>query len=197
MAAKLTKKLAKKFQDEIRFIKGLVDQPKSVGAIFPTSSITARRMAQIVDLNSGLPVLELGPGTGVITKAILEKGVAPDQLYSVEYSDNFIPHLREGYPEVNFIHGDAFDVDAVVESSGVSQFDCVISALPLLNFPSAQRVKLIEDLLKVIPAGRPIIQFSYGPFSPVVASGGNYKVQHYGWVARNLPPAQLWVYSSK
>lgn len=194
MAGKLAKKLAKKFQAEIRFIKGWVDQPKSVGAIFPTSSVTARRMAGVIDLNSGLPVLELGPGTGVITKAILAHGVAAEQIHSVEYSEQFIPHLREDYPGVNFIHGDAFDVDAVCEKSGIKQFDCVVSALPLLNFPSAQRVKLIEDLLEIIPEGRPIVQFSYGPLSPVVAGGGSFKVEHYGWVARNLPPAQIWVY---
>lgn len=197
MAVKLTKKLVKKFQNEIRFIKGLVDQPKSVGAIFPTSSITAKRMASIVDLRSGLPVLELGPGTGVITKAIIKQGVVPENLYAVEYSENFIPHLRADYPKVNFIQGDAFDVDAIRQKSGVERFDCVISALPLLNFPSSKRVKLIEDLLEIIPDGRPVIQFSYGPLSPVVANAGKYHVEHFGWVARNLPPAQLWVYRKR
>ncbi|MFK5978132.1 MAG: class I SAM-dependent methyltransferase [Rhizobiaceae bacterium] len=197
MAVRLTKKLAKKFQNEIRFIKGLVDQPKNVGAIFPTSSITAKRMASIVNLHSGLPVLELGPGTGVITKAIIEQGVAPEQLYSIEYSETFLPHLRADYPKVNFIQGDAFDVDAIQQESGIDQFDCVISALPLLNFPSSKRVKLIEELLDIIPEGRPIIQFSYGPLSPVVAGAGDYHVEHFGWVARNLPPAQLWVYRKR
>ncbi|MBL4727617.1 MAG: methyltransferase domain-containing protein [Rhizobiaceae bacterium] len=197
MAVKLTKKLAKKFQNEIRFIKGLVDQPKSVGAIFPTSSFMAKRMASIVNLHSGLPVLELGPGTGVITKAIVEYGVAPEDLHAVEFSESFLPYLRADYPRVNFIQGDAFDVDAIREKSGIERFDCVISALPLLNFPSSKRVKLIEDLLEIIPDGRPVIQFSYGPLSPVVAGAGNYNVEHFGWVARNLPPAQLWVYRKR
>src|SRR3546814_12630828 len=67
-------RLGRKFDEEIRFFKGWIDGPKSVGAILPTSTITARRMASVVDPSSGLPVLELGPGTGIITKAILARG---------------------------------------------------------------------------------------------------------------------------
>jgi len=66
-----------------------------------------------------------------------------------------------------------------------------------LNFPSPKRVRLIEELLEILPAGRPIIQFSYGPLSPVVTNGGDYSVEHFGWVARNLPPAQLWIYRKR
>ncbi|MDQ9592448.1 hypothetical protein RF080_13990, partial [Serratia marcescens] len=70
----LGKKLAEKFGEEIRFFKGWMHGPKAVGSILPTSSITARRMASVVNPHSGLPVLELGPGTGVITRAILNRG---------------------------------------------------------------------------------------------------------------------------
>ena len=67
----LRKSLATKFDDELRFFKGWMDKPKAVGAIIPTSSVTARRMASVVNPASGLPVLELGPGTGVVSRAIL------------------------------------------------------------------------------------------------------------------------------
>lgn len=196
MAGQLGRKLAAKFDEEIRFFKGWIDGPKAVGAILPTSSITARRMASVIDIHSGLPVLELGPGTGVITKAILNHGVKPSDLYSVEYSQDFTEHLRKTFPDVNILQGDAFDLDAALGAKSNLQFDSIVSAVPMLNFPMERRVWLVENLLSRIPRGRPLIQITYGPMPPVPAGKGNYAVQHYDFVMRNVPPAQLWVYRS-
>lgn len=191
---RIRSRIAEKFDDEIRFIKGMISTPRTVGAIMPTSARMAARMASIVDTGSGLPVLELGPGTGVITKAILDKGVKPEDLVSVEYSGEFVRHLRGKYPGVNFINGDAFSLAETLQNYRGQQFDCVISGIPLLNFPMHQRVKLVEDLLKLIPVGRPIVQFSYGPVSPVVARPDSYTIKHFDFVMRNIPPAQIWHY---
>lgn len=194
MSRPLGKKLAEKFGEEIRFFKGWMHGPKAVGSILPTSSITARRMASVVNPHSGLPVLELGPGTGVITKAILKHGVAPADLYCVEYSSDFAEHLRENFPGVNIIEGDAFNLDATLGDKRGQQFDFVVSAVPLLNFPVGERINIIEDLLSRIPHGRPVVQICYGPMSPVPAGRGNYKIEHLDFVLRNVPPARLWVY---
>jgi phosphatidylethanolamine/phosphatidyl-N-methylethanolamine N-methyltransferase len=190
----LRKALAEKFDDELKFFKGWIDKPKTVGSIVPTSSIAARRMASVVNADSGLPVLELGPGTGVITRAILARGVKPENLYSIEYSDDFVRHLKAQFPGVNIIRGDAFDLDATLGDKRDMTFDSVVSGVPLLNFPVAQRIRYIEDLLGRIPPGRPIMQLTYGPLSPVPAGRGDYKVEHYDFVLRNIPPTQLWVY---
>ena len=190
----LRKTLAEKFDDELKFFKGWSDKPKTVGSIVPTSSIAARRMASVVDAGSGLPVLELGPGTGVITRAILALGVKPENLYSIEYSDDFVRHLTAQFPGVNIIKGDAFNLDATLGDRRGMVFDSVVSGVPLLNFPVAQRIRYIEDLLGRIPAGRPIMQLTYGPLSPVPPGRGNYKVEHYDFILRNIPPTQLWVY---
>lgn len=194
MNFRLKQHLEKKFDEEIRFFKGWKQNMKAVGAIIPTSGITARRMASVVNPHSGLPVLELGPGTGVITKAILDKGVKPGDLVSVEFSTDFYNHLLGRFPGVNFINGDAFDLDATLGEKKDQLFDCVISAVPLLNFPMYRRVALIEDLLKRVAPGRPVIQISYGPLSPVVALPDRYQISHYDFVVRNIPPAQLWTY---
>ncbi|MDB5524154.1 MAG: methyltransferase protein [Rhizobium sp.] len=187
-------RLAGKFDDEIRFIKGMISQPKTVGAIMPTSTRMANRMASIIDTGSGLPVLELGPGTGVITKAILARGVTPENLVSIEYSTSFVQHLRGKYPGVNFINGNAFDLKESLKDFQDQKFDCVISGIPLLNFPMHQRVSLIENLLDLMPAGRPIVQFSYSPMSPVIARPDIYKIEHFDFIVRNIPPAQIWHY---
>ena len=83
---RLKERIGRKFDEEIRFFQGWRSNMRAVGAIVPTSAVTARRMASVANPRSGLPVLELGPGTGVITKAILERGVTPEKLISVEYS---------------------------------------------------------------------------------------------------------------
>jgi phosphatidylethanolamine/phosphatidyl-N-methylethanolamine N-methyltransferase len=194
LRVKVKERFGKKFDDEIRFFKGWMSNTRAVGSIIPTSSVTARRMASVIDVGSGLPVLELGPGTGVITKAILGAGLAPEKLVSVEFSTDFYNHLVERFAGVNFINGDAFDLDRTLGSLKDQQFDSVVSAVPLLNFPMHRRVSLIEDLLARIPVGRPVVQISYGPLSPVVAMPDRYQITHLDFVVRNIPPAQLWTY---
>jgi len=194
MALRLKERLGKKFDEEIRFFKGMMQGPKTVGSIVPTSSITARKMASVINLHSGLPVLELGPGTGAITKAILGRGVKPENLVAVEYSTDFYEHLVRLYPGVNFINGDAFNLDKTLGAMRDQKFDSVVSAVPLLNFPMQARIALLESLLDRLPAGRPVVQISYGPVSPIIARPERYHIQHFDFIVRNIPPAQLWIY---
>lgn len=195
MELRLKERLGRKFDEEIRFFRGWMDEPKRVGSIWPTSAITARRMASVIDPTSGLPVLELGPGTGIITKAILETGVAPENLVSVEFSTDFYQHLVKTYPGVQFINGDAFDLDRTLGALKQQMFDSVVCAIPLLSFPMDKRTHLLETALKRIPAGRPFMQITYGPVSPIIANPDRYKITHYDFVMRNIPPAQLWIYT--
>ncbi len=194
MAHGLRKALADKFDDELQFFKGWIDRPKTVGSIVPTSSITARKMASVINPASGLPVLEVGPGTGVITRAILARGVKPENLYALEYSPEFVRHLRRLHPGVNVIEGDAFNLSAALGDQRDTVFDSVVSGVPLLNFPVARRIAYIEGLLGRIPAGRPVVQLTYGPLSPIPPNRGDYQVEHFHFVVRNIPPTQLWIY---
>ncbi len=184
-----------RFDEELRFFRGWMERPKAVGSIIPTSGVTARRMASIVrperadDL-----VLELGPGTGVITRAILERGVKPENLVSVEYSPDFAERLREDFPGVNIVEGDAFDLETVLAPWKEHRFDSVISGLPLLNFPLEKRISLVESLLDILPPGRPVVQLTYGALSPVPPGRGDYSVARFDFIIRNIPPTHLWLY---
>lgn len=195
MQMRLKERLGRKFDEEIRFFKGWIDGPKSVGAILPTSSVTARRMASVIEPSSGLPVLELGPGTGIITKAIIKRGVAPENIVSIEYSTDFYQHLTRTIAGVNFINGDAFDLDRTLGRWKDRTFDAVISAIPMLSFPMEQRIALLEDLLDRMAPGRPVVQITYSPVSPIDARPDRFQIRHLDFVVRNIPPAQLWVYS--
>ena len=81
----------------MRFLRALITRPKNVGAIVPSSPALARAIAREIDPKAG-PVLEMGPGTGVITQAILERGIAPEQLTLLEYDDEMAPHLATRFP---------------------------------------------------------------------------------------------------
>ncbi len=194
VASRMARNVADRFDEEIRFFKTWIDKPKAMGAVLPTSSVTARRMASLITEQSDDPVLELGPGTGVITKAILARGVKPSKLFSVEYTEAFIPQLKSDYPEVNILHGNAFQLDDVLPDLGDSRFDTVISAIPMLNFPLEKRIGLLNELFDRLKPGRPIVQISYGPVSPIPPDWQTYSVEPFDWMVRNIPPARLWVY---
>ncbi len=177
------------------FYRGWLKSPKTVGAIAPTSAGMARKMASVVRPDSDLPVLELGPGTGVITRAILARGIRPENLVSVEYSPSFLPGLKAQFAGVNFVQGDALNISQIAGDLGIARFDCIVSALPLLNFPPDKRVFLINEMLNLLVPGRMMIQFSYGLKPPVSDCGQTYKISHLTSVFLNLPPARLWLYS--
>lgn len=198
MAASGLRKFAQKFDDELKFFRGWIDKPRAVGSIVPTSSFTARKMASVIDTQSGLPALEVGPGTGIITKYILKHGVRPQDLYAVEYSHDFVVHLRRNFPGVNVVEGDAFNLGETLAKAlgdkAPKQFDSVVSGVPLLNFPVPQRVKYLESLLDRIPHGRPVVQLTYGPKSPIPPGLGDYTVEKFDFILRNIPPTKLWIY---
>lgn len=199
-AVKISRKavIKARFADEVRFLGSLLRAPRSVGAIAPTSKETATLMASHIDRASDLPVLELGPGTGAITQAILATGIVPSRLHAVEYSPAFCRLLRERFLGANFIQGDAFDLAGTFATAfgdaAPGRFDCVISGLPLLNFPKEKREHLLRSALDLLAPGRPFVQFSYGIMPPVAVPDPDISVTRSRWIVRNVPPARVWVY---
>ena len=193
----LTKNSNDKLAESFTFLKTWLKKPKTVGSVWPTSNHMARRMASVISVDSGLPVLEIGPGTGTITSAILSTGLPAQKLFAVEFTGAFVDQLKIKFPTINVIHGDAYALDLTLGLDNKTKFDCAISALPLLYVPMATRVAFIEDVLARLPPGRPLIQFSYGAFAPVYEKQGSFSVERYDYVLKNFPPAQLWIYRRK
>jgi phosphatidylethanolamine/phosphatidyl-N-methylethanolamine N-methyltransferase len=136
-------------------------------------------------------VLELGPGTGVITAAILEHGTPPEDLTCVEYDAAFATHLRARFDRVRVVQGDAFDLDKTLGPH--EMFAAVLSGLPLLNFPLTARRRLVDGALAGLAPGGVFVQFSYGPNAPVAPPPG-FGVSRAATVWANVPPARVWVY---
>ena len=176
--------------DNLRFLRALITNPKSVGAIFPSSPALAQAIARQIDPSAG-PVLEIGPGTGVVSDAILARGVVPQNLTLLEYDEDFARHLAARLSGVHVVQGDAFDMDRALGAR--PPFGAIVSCLPLLNFPAAQRVSFMDGLAARLLPGAPLIQFSYGLQAPVVPPDG-FAVTCTAHVMANIPPAKVWVY---
>jgi phosphatidylethanolamine/phosphatidyl-N-methylethanolamine N-methyltransferase len=186
--------LFRELHEDWQFLKGWIRKPVEVGSVVPTGKATARAMAGAVPKSGSLPVLELGPGTGVITQALLERGIAASDIVGIEYSRDFHNYLIDRFPGVNFIHGDAFQADKLLAGTPWKKFRAVIGAIPLLNFPRHKRTALIEAYLELMDPGGPFIQITYGPRPPAPGKKGSYSVEASDWIMKNVPPARIFVY---
>jgi len=178
--------------DNIRFLRALIARPKSVGAIFPSSPALGEAIARQIAPDAG-PVLEVGPGTGVLSDAILARGVLPERLTLVEYDEDMALHLAARFPKAHVIQGDAFDLDRTLGPRYGTPFTAIVSGIPLLNYSMARREAFMEGLVKRLTPGGPLVQFSYGSQAPVVPPPG-YTVVRAASVLANIPPAKVWVY---
>src|SRR5690606_25291984 len=99
-----------RLDDEVRFIRSWLEKPLVMGAVSPSGRVLARTMARYIDPDSLGPVVELGPGTGPVTEALVEQGVAPERLVLVEFNPTFCQLLRQRFPKATVVQGDAYNV---------------------------------------------------------------------------------------
>ena len=153
--------------------------------------VVARAMAAETDPAHAGRILELGPGTGVVTEALIARGFAPERIVAIEFDEHFALALRDRCPGATVIHGDAFHLANSLSDD--ERFAAAVSSLPLLNFPLTSRQSLIADAFARLEPGAPFIQFSYGLNPPVAVPDGAC-VRRTARVWLNLPPAKVWVY---
>jgi len=180
--------------DEVRFIRSWLERPLSTGAVTPSGKILARAMASYVDPHSDGPVVELGPGTGPVTEALVEAGVAPSRLVLVEFNPAFCRILRARYPDATVVQGDAYSLRRLLETLLIQPAAAVVSGLPLVTKPIKQRLRLIRDALDLMVPGAPFVQFTYSVAAPLPKRLGGFAVEASERIWMNLPPARVWVY---
>ncbi len=180
------------FREEFNFLKGLIASPKGVGAVTPSSPALARAIAAELDPAAAGKVLELGPGTGVVTEALIARGFAPERIIAVEYDADFARLVKERCPGVTVIVGDAFGLAKTLGPQD-APFSGIVSGVPLLNHPMAARRALVDGGLARVREGGVLVQFSYGLTPPVPATD-SFNVERAAVIWRNLPPARVWVY---
>ena len=183
-----------RLDDEVRFLRSWIEKPLHMGAVMPSGRVLARTMAQYVDIKSTGPVVELGPGTGAITSALIEHGVDQKRLVLVEYNPGFCALLRDRYPHAKVVQGDAYKLrDSLLKVLDVPA-SAVVSGLPLVTKPMLTRLKLIREAFAALLPGAPFVQFTYSVAPPIPKSLPGVSTEASERIWMNLPPARVWVY---
>lgn len=184
--------------DEARFIKTWFDNPILTGAVSPSGRFLARTMARAVEPAGKGPIVELGPGTGPITQALLQRGIDPRRLVLVEYDGAFCRLLRKRFPDVQVVQADAYALAASMRGVLAEPAATVVSSLPLLNKPDDERLALLDDAFGLMQPNGSFVQFTYGMTSPVPRQAALlYEAEVSPPIWLNLPPARVWIYRRK
>ena len=183
-----------RLDDEVRFIRSWIERPLTIGAVTPSGKVLARTMARYVDPNSTGPVVELGPGTGPVTEALVAAGVEPSRLVLVEFDPTFCRILRSRYPDATLVQGDAYRLRRLLETLLLQPAAAVVSGLPLITKPLRMRLRLLRDAFDLMLPGAPFVQFTYSVASPLPKRLGGFSAEASERIWMNIPPARVWVY---
>jgi phosphatidylethanolamine/phosphatidyl-N-methylethanolamine N-methyltransferase len=183
-----------RLDDEVRFIRSWIERPLTMGAISPSGRVLARTMANYVDPSVPGPVIELGPGTGPVTEALVAQGIDPSRLVLVEFNPDFCRLLRARYPDATVIRGDAYSLRRTLGGLLSQPAAAIVSGLPLVTKPLKTRVRLIHEAFRMMQPGAPFVQFTYAVMPPIPKSLTGVSTQASERIWLNVPPARVWVY---
>lgn len=182
------------------FLKRWLRRPLAIGAVVPSGRLLAEAMAQAtltsLDGRAG-HVIELGAGTGEVTKALLAAGVAADRLALVERDPELAAFLRRHFAGPRVIEGDAARLPRLLADQGVDPVAAVVSSLPLLSMQTEVVNGIVAGVFEVLPRGAALVQFTYGPKPPVpraLRDRLHLASAHGKRIWRNVPPAVVWTF---
>ena len=175
------------------FLRGLISNPRGVSAPTPSSPTLARAIAAQVDIARDGLVIELGPGTGVVTQALLEHGVPAHRLVVIEQEPCFAGLLRRRFPQVSVRQGDALIFESQIPFD--APVAAVVSGVPLLQLPLTARRSLLRRALACQDGAGSFIQLSYSWRPPVPPEPDMTVTKKSVW--RNFPPAHVWTYRAQ
>lgn len=173
------------------FLRRWLANPMQMGSIVPSSPALCRRIAAHADWSDGGTVVELGAGTGVVSRALIEAGLPARRLTVVEIVPSMADHLRQVLPGARVIEGDAMDLPRLVRGPRVTT---VICGIPMVLLPFAAQRRLIDAMDAVAP-GRGFLHFSYCVTSPLSYRRLGLAAERLAWTPLNFPPASVWRYT--
>jgi phosphatidylethanolamine/phosphatidyl-N-methylethanolamine N-methyltransferase len=191
------KKPPRPLDDEVRFLRSWIEKPLHMGAVMPSGRLLARTMARYVDIKATGPVIELGPGTGAITSALVERGVDQKRLVLLEYNPGFCALLRERYPQAKVVQGDAYRLRDSLWEALDEPASAVVSGLPLVTKPLLTRMKLVREAFSLLEHGAPFVQFTYSVAPPIPRTLPGVETEASERIWMNVPPARVWVYRKR
>jgi phosphatidylethanolamine/phosphatidyl-N-methylethanolamine N-methyltransferase len=192
----MAKRLLATLSDTTLFLQEWLGNPRRTGSIVPSSRRLAAAMARWLPANPASYVLELGPGTGIITAALLEHGLREDRLIAIENNPKLASLLHKRFPRANVIVGDAWHLDDLLRDrpQPIESVGAVISSLPLLNFSEEQAEGLAQKIRAVLEPQGNWVQFSYRIHKLRPRGAASFRLHASKIVWFNLPPARVSVF---
>lgn len=185
----------KRLINTLAFLKALVINPKTTGALLPSSKQLAKAMASYITLSEKGLVVELGAGTGMITQAILDTGISPEQVIAIECVPHLIRELRHQFPSITVIEGNAAHLTELLKNQK-QPVDTIISGLPLRSLPKETGQAILAQIPALLSHQGKFVQFTYD----IRRYEKNYYPSYYHLldstiVWRNIPPAKIDVFN--
>lgn len=174
------------------FLSAWVKKPRQTASVVPSSRHLARLMVALVHPAEGR-VLELGGGTGVFTRAILQTGLSPEKLEVVEINPAFARGLRRHFPAVSILETPA-QIVSTAAAGEPGEYQVVVSGLPLLAMDRHMHVDILSEAFRMLRPGGSFVQFTYSMRPPVsrdILDALDLEVERYGQTVRNFPPATV------
>lgn len=176
------------------FFKRWLANPLQMGSIIPSSATFSRLIAERVQYGPDEVVVELGAGTGTVTRALLHAGVPAEKLVVVEIVPEMAQHLREIFPGVKVVCGDGFELPRVLEQAGAGRVGDVICGIPLVMLPKPIKRKIVGAMLAASPV-RGFLHLSYCITSPLSSAELGLTGKRLAWTMKNFPPGGVWRYA--
>ena len=192
----MAKKLLAALTDSTLFLQEWFANPQRTGSLAPSSPQLAAAMAQWLPANPESFVLELGPGTGAVTDALIKRGLREDRLVAIERNPKMARLLREKFPRAQIINGDAWHLDHLLRSrrEPIGTVGAVISSLPLLNFPREEAEDLTQKIRAVLEPDGNWVQYSYHLGRNQIRGASTFRLRASKIVWLNFPPARVSVF---
>jgi phosphatidylethanolamine/phosphatidyl-N-methylethanolamine N-methyltransferase len=192
----MAKRLLATLSDTTLFLQEWLANPRRTGSVVPSSKRLAAAMARWLPANRESFVLELGPGTGIVTKALLQHGLREEKLIAIEHNPKLASLLHERFPRANIICGDAWHLDDLLRDrlQPIESVGAVISSLPLLNFSEEQAEALAQKIRDVLEPQGNWVQFTYRIHKRRPRGAASFRLHASKIVWFNLPPARVSVF---
>lgn len=181
--------------DGALFFSLWLQKPLQIAAVCPSGNRLADGMARLADLRRPGQVLELGAGTGALTRGILQAGCSPRRLVVLEREPRLASVLRREYPGITAMVGDAADLDALLSAAKVEHLAAVVSSLPIKWFSAELQHRILHACFDRLGPGGRFLQLTNAFTSPVNCKALGIAGREVARIWRNLPPAQIWSYA--
>jgi phosphatidylethanolamine/phosphatidyl-N-methylethanolamine N-methyltransferase len=178
------------------FFKRWLANPLQMGSVIPSSRTLCRRIAALVERAPDEVVLEIGAGTGVVSRALLAAGVPAEKLAVVEIVPEMAGHLREVLPGVNVICGDAFELGRDLPERLHGKVGTAICGIPLVLLPLDRQRRFVAAVEAVAP-GKGFLLYTYCITSPLPYGKLGLSAKREAWTPLNIPPASVWRYQPR